>query len=381
MDTTFDNQSLTEYEVIGLKTAYDFANGHAHHDMPAALHPVMNDLQGIWAEARGTPVFEMEERFKYAFAGIIESPALAGHAHYSLFPTASNSIDATAAWLKAKGYKAGLIEPVFDNLYLLLRRRQVPLAAVQESDFLDPAALAQKISDCGIDALFLVSPNNPTGFQLSASEFRAVCETCAAAGVILILDATFGFYSRNGYDEYAIIHETGIDFIVIEDTGKTWPTQELKVSLMAYSAPIAREMRVIYEEVYLSHSNFTVALLCRLIGHTQKEGLDKVIWAEVDKRRNSLAQALAGTGVVIEDHSRAVPLPLAWMNCAATGMCDVELIEKLKGSNIALLPGRFFYWATPDKYTTHVRVSLLRSNSMFAQGLAALGRAMREAAG
>jgi len=39
------------------------------------------------------------------------------------------------------------------------------------------------------------------------------------------------------------------------------------------------------------------------------------------------------------------------------------------------LPGRFFYWNTPDKVTDHIRFSLLRPNAVFDKGVAALGNA------
>jgi aspartate/methionine/tyrosine aminotransferase len=376
METKNAPQSLTEFEVIGLKTPYDFANGHAYHDLSQAFDPVMNDLQAIWADAKQKPIAVMEERFKKAIADIIPSPMLGDHAHYSLFPTASNSIDAVSAWLKSKNYKAGLIEPVFDNLYLLLKRRQVPLTPIYEQDFINLDVLEAKIKLNDLDALLLVSPNNPTGFQLTIEEFKAVCALCEKMGVTLILDATFGFYSRNGYDEYQILADTGIEYIVVEDTGKTWPTQELKVSLMAYSSSIAPAMREIYEEVYLCHSNFSVGLLSCLIEHTVKEGLVNTVWKEVDRRREKLAAALDGTGMTMNISNRAVPLPLAWVNCTATGLTDLEVIDAMKVHHIALLPGRFFYWNTPGQFTNHIRVSLLRPNAVFDKGVEALGRAV-----
>lgn len=225
--------NLTEYEVEGLKIAYTFADGHAYHEMPPLLRPVINKLDLIWkeSETRSTP--ETEERFKKAVARIINSPILSAHSHYSLCPTSSNSIDICGAWLRSKNYKTGLLEPVFDNLYLLLRRRGVDVFNVGESDLLDFSELGRKIDEHGLKAVFIVSPNNPTGFQLDAEQFESLAVLCEAKKVFMIIDTSFRLYSRKPYDEYAILSKVGTDYVVIEDTGKTWPTHDTKVSLMA----------------------------------------------------------------------------------------------------------------------------------------------------
>ena len=328
---------LTEFEVGGLKTAFSFADGHAYHDMPHHLLPVMNRLQAIWREATEKSIPEMEERFKRAVSRIIKSPVLGNHKHYSLCPTASNSIDIAGAWLASKGYAVGLLEPAFDNLHLLLKRRNVEIHSIQEGDLIDLDRLAKKIDDGKLKSIFIVTPNNPTGFQLNAQQFRSLSELCKSKGVTMIMDTTFRLYSRNGYDEYQILTETGNDYLVIEDTGKTWPTQDTKVSLMAYSASLAHEMRTLYEEVYLCHSNLSVGLLSHLIERTTEVGVDRVIWDEIDRRRAKLNEALRDTSLTSVVNANACPMPVEWLDCSKTGMADLELVEELSKSGVALL--------------------------------------------
>lgn len=373
--------NLTEIEVGGLHTTFTFADGHAYHDMPPDLQCVMNDLQDVWREARDTPVPRMEERFRRTLGRMLRSPILEEHPHYSLCPTASNSIDIVGAWLAAKGYGIGLLEPTFDNLCLLLKRRRVQLISIQESDLLELESLRAKIQCADLKALLVVSPNNPTGFRLGAEEFRALCELCAELDVTLIVDATFRFYAVDRYDEYRILEESSVKYIVIEDTGKTWPTQDTKVSLMAYSRQIADELRPLYEEVYLCHSNFSVALLNRLIEQTDKAGIEKIIWRGVMERRAKLEHALAGTALVPVATTRPVSaLPVAWLDCSRTGLNDLQLVRLLTKFDVALLPGRFFYWNSQARHTNRVRVSLLRSDAMFERGLRALNEALHSLA-
>ena len=372
------NTSLTEYEVAGLRAAFTFADGHAYHNMPKLLIPVMQNLHGIWQDATKTSIPEMEERFKISMAKIIKSPTLEKHRHYSLCPTASNSIDIAGAWLKTNNYNVGLLEPAFDNLYLLLKRRQINITSIQEEDLTDLDKLKKKIADNNLDSLFIVSPNNPTGFQMNEQEFSNLCGFCAGNGIKLVVDTTFRLYSRNGYDEYKILEDAGVDYVVIEDTGKTWPTEDLKVSMMAYSKSISAQMRELYEEVYLCSSNFTVALLGNLIDHTITHGVDKVIWADVDKRKAQFRQAIAGTPLLSGAKAGSCPMPMEWLDCSKTGMSDLELVDMLKKHDIALLPGRFFYWASQETHTAHVRAALMRPDTMFTNGLNTLKSALHK---
>jgi hypothetical protein len=65
--------TLTEAQVAGFDTFYDLANGHAYHDVPAELQPVINDLPKIWDRAVSRSVPDMEEEFKRTSAGIFGS--------------------------------------------------------------------------------------------------------------------------------------------------------------------------------------------------------------------------------------------------------------------------------------------------------------------
>ena len=221
--------SLTEFEVQGLSTKFNFADGHAYHGIPWELHPVMNSLLSIWEDSTTKSVPQVEFEFKRALAGLIASPALINHEHFSICPTASNSIDVAGSWLNLQGYRTGLIEPAFDNLFLLLKRRGVQIESIQEDDIADLERLEGLIKSLKLQALVIVSPNNPTGFELSELRFKELCELCARMKVTLVTDRTFRFYSTSPYDDYKYLIESGVKFITIEDTGKTWATQDLKV--------------------------------------------------------------------------------------------------------------------------------------------------------
>lgn len=368
--------SLTEAEVIGLNTKYNFADGHAYHEMPNGLQPVIESLPQIWEYARTIPIPEMEKKFKNTWADLIESPTLRSHSHFSICPTASNSIDVVATWLEMHNKTVGLLEPVFDNLYLILKRRNVSIFGIQEHDLIDLESLEYKIGLYGLTSLFIVSPNNPTGFQLSDEQYVDLCVLCSKLSITLIIDKTFRLYSKKILDDYKTLEDSGIDYVVIEDTGKTFPTQDTKASLIVYSEKISKDMRMLYEEIFLCSSNFTLALIEQLVSHTKILGLNSVVWSGTERRLSLLKKVIEPFPLTLSDSSNSCILPVSWISCSKTEFNDLELSKAVNKYNVAVLPGRFFYWNSPNEHTSNIRISLLKPEHIFYQGMEKLSQCL-----
>ncbi len=138
--------------------------------------------------------------------------------------------------------------------------------------FSDLGLLERFIQNKKLDALFMVNPNNPTGFVIDAAMMKNIVVLCCRLNIILILDTSFRFCHKTAIDEYALLVEKGASFIVLEDTGKQWPTLDAKASLLSYSKNLAQEIRAIYEEVYLCCSNFVLRVIIAFIEATLKRG-------------------------------------------------------------------------------------------------------------
>jgi aspartate/methionine/tyrosine aminotransferase len=368
--------SLTSFEVVGLNSKFNFSDGHAYHAPPRALAGVYANLGGIWEAAATSSIPDAEHGFKNALANLIDSPRLERHNFFSVLPTASNSIDIVAAWLHMRGKRTGLLEPAFDNLPLMLKRRDLVLYPVNERDLLDLDSLEKKIDSQKLTALFVILPNNPTGFMLNALDFRSLCELCERKGVTFIVDKTFRLYSRDIFDDYAIMQDSGVEFVVIEDTGKTWPTLDLKVSLLVYKDTVASELRMLYEEIFLCSSNFVLLLLTRLAQQTAHHGLAQVVQKPAAARLGLVGDVLANSPLSLVPNKFKTVLPLAWIDCKESGTTDLELVAYLKGYGLAVLPGRNFYWNSPEENTYNIRISLMRPTMMFYTGLKALEKAV-----
>jgi aspartate/methionine/tyrosine aminotransferase len=122
-----------------------------------------------------------------------------------------------------------------------------------------------------------------------------------------------------------------------------------------------------------------LGLLELCMRETHRLGLDEVVAAQVRKRRQTLRDGLAGSGLVVELGSHASLLPVEWMNCRAVGRRDLELTRLLHAQGISVLPGRNFYWAsgTADEHHWNIRLAMMKPLIAFERSIEQLARACR----
>jgi aspartate/methionine/tyrosine aminotransferase len=369
--------TLTDFERASLAEPFNLADGHAYHGIDA-MHPTLtSDLAAIWDAAEHQSVDAAERDFAAVFAEVAGCPGLLGQAVVHVVPTASNSIDIVAAVLSASGRAVAMIEPTFDNLALILRRRGLSLTPIAEADMWQAAShdgLATLLPRDRFGAVVLVNPNNPTGRIMGPTAFAALAEHCALNDQILVVDRSFRLYDRNGFDDHQLLLDIGGSYVVFEDTGKVWPTHDMKASLLCASADLSVTLTAVYNELYLCHSRFALGILRRCMTETTARGLDAVVWSPLAERRAMALAALEGTGLVPDPASATTTLPVLWLDCSGTGRTDLELVDHLAGVGVRLLPGRYFYWASAFRPSRHdrVRMALLKPQHILESGLRTL---------
>ena len=395
-----EGQALTEIEALGLASQHDLANGHASQELALSQQRIIARLPEIWANASKQKSKSAEQMFKHAFLKLACTPSLLEYEHFKICPTASNSIDTVATWLAEKQLKTALIEPTFDNLYLILKRRGVALSSLSEDLLHEPIEAnlnfaptndeSEKVSSSEItglktlykelfkalDAIFLVNPNNPTGKILTQAQFTAIAETCAETGKVLILDNTFRFFVPQLFDTYKILLSSGVTFLSIEDTGKVWPTQEIKASLLFTSANIIKEIHIIYDEIFLCHSNFALGILAAFLTDAHERGLDQAVWNGVAARRKMFRETIAGSVLKINPESLTSMISVEWVQIQNQFEHDLELIEYFQNKNLVLLPGRQFFWHKKGsaETTKFARFALLKPEAEFHSALDVLAK-------
>lgn len=371
------HNNLTELEVFGLSAQYNLADGHSYISAEKYFSNVLSELPLLWSSAVETPVPEMEKLFKNKFAEYFALEGLSKHTHFSVCPTASNSIDIVGAWARSMNYKVGLVEPTFDNLAQLLRRREVELEAISEVVLTDMALLEELLYSKQLDALFMVNPNNPTGLVIDAATMSNIVELCSRLDVVLILDTSFRFCHKTDIDEYALLIEKGCSFIILEDTGKQWPTLDTKASLLSYSENLARDIRNIYEEIYLCCSNFSLRLIIAFIDATLKKGGLSYIQSIISRNIEIATSELKDSMITIEALEPDSTMTIMWLNIEKTGLSDLELTEYLATYSVAVLPGRYFYWNS-HQVAGHnrIRIALLKPDDQFGPSILRLKMAL-----
>lgn len=368
-------RTLTDFEIDGLHNNFCLADGHAYQDLHPDFGKIINNLPQIWSEAAEQSIPEAERLFNHAYATFIGSSLLKDYKHFRICPTASNSIDLIGAVLKYLALPAVLIEPTFDNLALLVRRRGVSLTAIADKVFIDVAEagqIAERLPHLQyIGALFIVHPNNPTGLTLSAAGFQNIIQFCKKHQIIMVIDNCFRVYRRELFDDYQMLIDSGVSFIAFEDTGKVWPTQDLKASLIYFSEDLGGIFNEIYNEVYLCVSNFTLRVLANFFEQTRVTGLKKTTWDLVDKRREIIRKVITGSSISVPQVSLESKLPVEWLQYNDTDKDDLDLCLEFKKHHLAVLPGRQFYWNSSHKAVNqkYIRLSLMKREAVFLKGV------------
>lgn len=374
------SRSLTEQEVLGFRQYADLSSGHAYHELPTALATLPDEIATLWREAAEQTPTEWEQRFIGAFCAMSGVNSIAQLPFCRPCPTASNSIELVAAMLRGRRLPTALVEPTFDNLALLLHRREVALHAIDERLIFHDTAidqLEQHLVSSGAGALFIVSPSNPTGRCLPPAHFSEIAELCTRHGVVLVIDSSFRMYNRDLFDDVALLLRSGVSFIAFEDTGKSFPTLDTKASLIYASPDLAKELEALYNEVYLCASGISLLLLSRAFERSQEVGIDSVLWSLVDQRRMLLRAALAGSGLSSAPESLHSVIGLEWLTTGSDALSDIDVCSRFDAMGIAALTGRQFFWASQDQPRSQrrIRLSMMKPARRFNAALRILEQA------
>ena len=370
-------QPLTayEYDAINTASAVNLSDGHAYHELPTALSHIPQEISTLWSTASSMTPRDAENRLRSAWALASGSIAMGEVGTWKVCPTASNSLDIIAAWCASRHMRVAMVEPTFDNLALLFRRRMVTLSPLPLAA--DEMIASNNFQDA--DAIVLVTPNNPTGRTYSEGELAELAQSCDRAGKTLIIDNTFRFYRDNTFDDIQVLENSGVEYIVVEDSGKTFPTLEMKASPMLYSRTLT-DLTDIYEEVYLCTSPVVALMISSMLDVVSTgDGVDNCIMGLINDRRHRLRDALTNTGLDVALESVESRLPLEWIDCSRTHMHDLEVEQILRTRfGLHVLPGRNFWWSSAGKQadgplsdgrSDRIRMSLARPANKFEEGI------------
>ncbi|KOT91087.1 hypothetical protein ADK86_24330 [Streptomyces sp. NRRL F-5755] len=358
-----------------LSYEYNLADGHAYRGWSPQEQAVVDSTPQKFRQVDRRQQDTIEAEYFETFYELAGQTLDTGH--FSRFPcfTASAGIEIIANYLRLRGLSVTLIEPCFDNLKDILMRHQVPLEPFPD-DLLeaDGDELLAFLEQVTTDVLFLVSPNNPTGATAQRANFERIVQFCARTGKTLVLDSCFRFYMPDDqvYDQYKILADADIDCIVIEDTGKTWPTLELKGPFLSVSEGLVADISHINSDFLLHVSPFAIDLVTDFL-RTSVQDCRGHIRGVAAQNRRVLHSELVGTFLTPVEREH---MSVSWLRIDAD-VTAREVVEELGRDGIHVLPGNEFYWTDKSVGDSYIRVALMRDPEMFVKAAAQLGETCR----
>ncbi|MFE7891164.1 aminotransferase class I/II-fold pyridoxal phosphate-dependent enzyme [Streptomyces sp. NPDC057412] len=358
--------NLTKYEMLALDGELNVSDGHPRQSLSSTQHRILQRMPEIFARAAEEQFVDIERRAQRTFLdslGQLSAPVEAGRVHSSY--ASSVAMDVVARSLRPRVRTIGLIHPTFDNIPDLLLgwgHQLVPLEekALTEGDIPELHRL---------DAVFLTVPNNPTGTTIGTEALRQIAVTCADRGIPLILDTCFrGFAPQDRPDMYALLDETGVEWIMIEDTGKLWPLLELKLGFISHSRQCSFDIVENLSDVLLSVSPFVLSLVTEFAADARDGGYEQ-IHSLIRRNRTVLDEALADTDASLASHSCDVSVTLVEL---PDHLSSRPVWRELRHAGLHTLPCDPFFWADKRQGERYLRVALSRDTPLIEKAAALL---------
>jgi aspartate/methionine/tyrosine aminotransferase len=371
------HKNLTSYEIETLPHCYNLTDGHAFRRWFPPEQAIIDRLPELFKNHNRRQQFGIERDYIRDFLRLARQTCDLDGLGYLMCFTASMAFEIVANFLRLNRLRLALIEPCFDNLADVFRRHQIPLQPISETCLEAPEEVfEQALLDLDADAICLVTPNNPTGMTLPEGNLRRLLSVCRERRMLLILDNCFrGYLPRHLiHDQYQFALEADVDVVLVEDTGKTWPTAEIKAPFFAVS-----RARGLFDAIYHIYTDFLlhvspagIKLLHEFIRLSQQDDMAS-IHEVVRVNRRALYENLAGTFLTPCEKPFA---SMAWLRIDHSPG-GLELKQILDRQGVFVLPGNQFFWHDRRRGEKFIRVALARDAEMFREAAALLGEVCR----
>lgn len=373
-----DLNDITQHEIEALKHTFNVSDAHTHQSQSPTQRDIVKRLPELWYEAEKTRQYDMEQKFLQNFFRVHKQPAALKNTNVLLVYAASIAMAITANYLMKKRMTVGLMHPCFDNIVDLLKHMEVPITALQEEWFHDPKKVYETLEkNVTSDAIFLIDPNNPTGFTLfnfGTEGWSEVIRFAKDKKKLLILDFCFAAFmlpdkNLDVFDLYELLETSGVTYIAMEDTGKTWPLQDAKAAMLKTSMDIYDDIYNIHTAYLLNVSPFILNILNQYVLDSERDNFASV-FGLLENNRAIGNEILEGS--LLEPIDPIVKVSVLWCKIRHPKIKATELKRYLTQFGIHLLPGTYFYWDDHVTGEGFIRIALARDSDVFVQAMQAL---------
>jgi enduracididine biosynthesis enzyme MppP len=366
--------NLTQFELRAERSGLNLADGHARQPLTASQSLVIDSLPELFRRAQRGIVPELDREAQATFLSALGQQRALACAEVLSCYSSSVAMEILARALRAAGLRrVGLIHPTFDNIPDILRGVGLELSPVSE----DTLQSADRLEDVEVDVLFVTSPNNPTGTVLSADRLAHWAQWCADRRIVLALDTCFrGFDPRAQYDHYRVLDDSGVEWVVIEDTGKMFPSLDLKVGFLAHARHLHVPLRHVYTDILLGVSPAILCLVTALADDAARGGLAALQRLIGDHR--ALVRAAIRDCVRWPDPDSRISVERLAL---PPGLRASRVAGDLRELDVHVLPGGKFHWADPGAGEAFIRLALGRPREVVREGAEVVRAYLEERSG
>lgn len=368
--------NLTTMEVDALSDGeggLNLTDGHARLDLTPQQSDIVAHIPEMFLRATRRPFPEIELEAHTAFFKAIgqhRAPIGSGRILSCYSSTLATDIVARAL---PEGANVAVLHPTFDNIADLFTTRGLKLVPLSEEQL-----LAQAWPCAPVSVIVVTLPNNPTGLITPESHLRSLAEHAARHGQTIIIDASFRGQTRDAqYDTYAVLDAAGADWITIEDTGKLWPTHELKIGLLAYSERTDLPIERAFSESLLAASPVVLQLVTQLAEDWVDGGYERA-GELVERNRAAVEEAIGRVGLRLADPDSQISV--ARIELPEGGPDSDVLYKEMLAHGVHVLPCAPFHWADPAQGLRFVRISLARPFATVERAARIMARTYRDLA-
>ncbi len=363
-------KDITQHEIEALKVNYNLADAHTHQSQSPTQREIVRRLPELWYEAEQTKQCNMEQKFIETFFRVqkqeyaLKTPTLLVYA-------SSIAMVMVANYLMKKKMSVSLLQPCFDNIHDILKHMRIEMNVLKEEWLHDPATLYENLEKhIKTDALFIIDPNNPTGFTLFSygdKAYRELIRFAKDKNKLLLIDYCFAPFVDYALHIkvipiYEMLERSGVSYIAIEDTGKTYPIQDTKVAMLKTSKDLHQEMYDIHTSYLLNVSPFILNLATEYILDSEKDKFQSV-YTLLDTNRRITKETLANS--LLEYQEPQAHVSVAWCKIKNPRVEATELQKAIVACGVYVLPGTYFFWSDHRKGERYIRIALARDTELF----------------
>ncbi len=361
----FRNITEREYSALASPNVVNLADAHVRWAPSAAEAIVIAILGDAWRNAAETPYTSLERMAWSSYASLARQSILRQYDDGRCFTCYASSVatDLAAAILRDARYTTAFIShPTFDNIPDLFRRRGFRVHSHGEQEW--AAGQHPEVGGRGATVWVIVTPNNPTGVTCNEEAIRQLAKAARENDACLVFDTSFRLFNGDAlYDIYSVLEEEDPDWIVLEDTGKLFPSLDLKIGGLVVCQRFRDKARLIWSELILNVSPVSLAVVARFsTTHANDSGA-------------SLRTRVLNNRAIVTDIFKATDTPLQGessmpVEMVSIGTHDADSFTELLADqySVAVVPASSFFWDAPEHGRHRIRVALARDPDVLIAG-------------